>query len=324
MQPGSAIGTRRTGQPLRETPMPLGLVELKSISVAARLGSLSRAAAALNITQPALSRRIAEAEKSLGVQLFDRIPRGVRATEACLAFLQHAEIALANINEGRRAAADVERQQAQVLQIGMMEALCDDVLIAACEATQFSFPGVGITFASALTSAQVSADVLAGDVRLGLRYRQDPSTNLDSAWLADDDVIVACAPSHPLASAGTASLDELEQAQWIGFPLPIDRTVTPDVDEGLAIAGYHNWRTMSVSTIYARLELLKAGFGVGLVRKALVASQLATGSIVELRTPLNLRVPIYLTWRRGSDLGEAAERLRDELVSAYSAAKPSA
>ncbi|RYE37512.1 MAG: LysR family transcriptional regulator, partial [Hyphomicrobiales bacterium] len=68
--------------------MGLGLVELRSVISAARLGSFGRAAAALHVTQPALSRRIAEAEASLGVQLFERLSRGVRPTDACLAFLR--------------------------------------------------------------------------------------------------------------------------------------------------------------------------------------------------------------------------------------------
>src|SRR5687768_16416348 len=108
--------------------MALGIPELRSISLAARLGSLSRTADALNITQSALSRRIAEAERSLGITLFDRLPRGVKPTEACLAFLQHAEIALTSINEGREAALDVQKRRMQAISIGVLEVLCDEML----------------------------------------------------------------------------------------------------------------------------------------------------------------------------------------------------
>src|SRR5262245_44673577 len=88
--------------------MPLELANLRAVLTAARLGSFSRAAEALNITQPALSRGIAEAESALEVQLFERRPRGVQATEACLAFIGHAETALNSIENGREAVRETE------------------------------------------------------------------------------------------------------------------------------------------------------------------------------------------------------------------------
>jgi DNA-binding transcriptional LysR family regulator len=289
--------------------MPLDLPQLRSVSVAARLGSLSRAAETLNITQSALSRRIAEAERSLGVLLFERQSRGVKPTEACRAFLRHAEIALVGLEEGREAARDVQDRRQRDVAFGVLEIFCDARLLGACQ------PPMSVSLKTVNASAEVSADLLAGTVKLGLRYRRDASPQLESAWVANDPVVVACAPGHPLAAAGRADMDELEAAQWIGYPTVIDRTTTT-YQEGLRQAGVQGWRMMDAATVYGRLRLAEAGLGLTLVRRACILEQLADGRLVEIETPLATEIPMVLTWRRGY-LGDAAAALRDRILGAY-------
>lgn len=296
--------------------MPLGLPELESISLAARLGSLSRTAEALNITQPALSRRITEAERSLGVKLFDRLPRGVKPTAACLAFLRHAEVALASISDGRDAALDVQNRRAREIAISLLEIFCDTLLLDACRATSAAVEGTSISFNIAITSTEVSTDLLSGGTRLGLRYRRDTSPQFDSVWLADDPVVAVCAPSHPLAAARRATIEQLEQVQWIGDPIAMDRDTTALLG-AMSQTGFQNWNTMSAPTIFSRIALAEGGFGVALVRRACVQNQLLRGTVIELDTPLNSDIPVFLTWRRGSYLGEAGEHLRNELLENY-------
>ncbi|MCB2075335.1 MAG: LysR family transcriptional regulator [Novosphingobium sp.] len=294
--------------------------ELKAVSTAARLGSLSRAANVLHITQPALSRRIAEAEKSVGVVLFERLPRGVKATEACLAFLRHAEIALTSIDEGIDAALQMQSDKVHSLSIGLLEVLCDDTLTKCCREVLTSFVGSSISFSVSSWSSDISADLTSGKIKLGLRYRKDSSPQLESIWIADDPVIVVCASSHPLAKNSEVTVEELEQVQWVGAPMAIDRT-SDNYDEGLRFLGFEGWKTMEVSTIHARTKLSEAGFGVALIRRACVVDQLEAGSLVELSTPLSLSIPIFLAWRRGAYLGRMADKLISELRGAYTNAR---
>ena len=296
--------------------MPLGILELKSISLASRLGSLSRTAEALNITQPALSRRISEAERSLGIKLFDRLPRGVKPTDACLAFLRHAEVALTSISDGRDAALDVQNRRVRAVSIGLLEVFCDNFLVDACRATAAGIKGASISFTIAITSTEVSADLLSGATKLGLRYRRDTSPQFEAVWLADDPVVAICAALHPLAASGHATIEQLEQVQWIGNPIAMDRDATALLGD-MSQTGFQNWKTMSAPTLFSRIALVEAGFGVALVRRACVEDQLQRGSVIELDTPLNSAISVFLAWRRGSYLGEAGEYLRDQLVEKY-------
>lgn len=62
--------------------MSLQHPELNALVAVARLGSFTRAAASLNLTQPGLSRRIRVIGESLDASLFDRLPEGARLTDA--------------------------------------------------------------------------------------------------------------------------------------------------------------------------------------------------------------------------------------------------
>src|SRR3954471_2954102 len=62
--------------------MPLNLNHLRIFREVLERGSITAAASALRISQPAVSRQLAEFESVLGTQLFDRLPRGIRATSA--------------------------------------------------------------------------------------------------------------------------------------------------------------------------------------------------------------------------------------------------
>src|SRR5918999_897407 len=73
----------------------------------ARAGTISRAAEALFVTQPALTARLQALEGALGAQLFVRSRQGSRLTDAGRALLPHAERALAVLQRGREAVEEV-------------------------------------------------------------------------------------------------------------------------------------------------------------------------------------------------------------------------
>ena len=69
---------------------PLDWELCRSFLAVLREGNLSRAALALQLTQPTLGRHIAELEKALGVSLFTRSPQGLKPTAEALQLKPHA------------------------------------------------------------------------------------------------------------------------------------------------------------------------------------------------------------------------------------------
>ena len=86
------------------TPFDLNLRHLRALDLIVDLGSMSAAAQAVNLTQPALTQGLAKLERQLGRPLFDRNPDGVLPTEAGLLIAGRARAAFAHLGSAARAA----------------------------------------------------------------------------------------------------------------------------------------------------------------------------------------------------------------------------
>jgi DNA-binding transcriptional LysR family regulator len=86
------------------------MIEIEAFVAVARHGGLTRAAAALQISQPAVSRRLDLLERELGARLFERQRGGMRLTDAGAAFLPHAHQVLASVRDGTAAVQALEQE----------------------------------------------------------------------------------------------------------------------------------------------------------------------------------------------------------------------
>ncbi|HEY3070821.1 MAG TPA: LysR family transcriptional regulator, partial [Gaiellaceae bacterium] len=94
------------------------LAQIAAFVETARRRSVSRAADALFISQPALTARLKGLEADLGAELFIRTPRGMRLTDSGEAFLPYAVRALETLTDGRMQVNAIERGGAGRLAIG--------------------------------------------------------------------------------------------------------------------------------------------------------------------------------------------------------------
>jgi DNA-binding transcriptional LysR family regulator len=99
--------------------MGLDRRHLEHVEAVARHRSVTRAAEALGLTQPALSRSIQEVERMLGLRLFDRMPQGVMPTSACEAVLERARGLIAGFEELEREAERIGERYTGRLAIGL-------------------------------------------------------------------------------------------------------------------------------------------------------------------------------------------------------------
>jgi DNA-binding transcriptional LysR family regulator len=81
----------------------MSLAQIEYFVAVSETGHVGRAAEALRIAQPAVSRQIRNLEDELGARLFVRSARGMRLSEAGDVFLEHARAILAQIDDARRA-----------------------------------------------------------------------------------------------------------------------------------------------------------------------------------------------------------------------------
>jgi DNA-binding transcriptional LysR family regulator len=220
-------------------------------------GSLTRAAAVLHISQPALSHQIAAIERELGTPVIERLPRGIRPTAAGLAAVAEARTALAAAGRaviaGRRAAAGAGGR----IRIACAETMTAWVLVPVLRAWRRRSPDVELDLME-YTSADRMLDVLlAGgtDITVG---PQPTRTDEHIEVLGREEIVVVASAEHrfagldavPLAELAAEPLvhyhpdngfagwiDQFAAARGVVLPQPALRTGSPRTAAHLAAAG---------------------------------------------------------------------------------------
>lgn len=202
--------------PLNVVARRVTLRELRLLLAVARSGSILKAANEIGITQPALSKSIADLEGTFGVRLFDRTNRGVTPTP-------HGEILLrraAGVFEELRQAVDelafLTDATRGELRIGGTPTMCAGLLPRIVSAVQSRRPKFLFHIAE-LESDKLGSEVLTRSLDLGIGREHLGSDNDQLAFdrLFDDRLFVVAGAQHPLAGRRSISLEETLSHQWV-------------------------------------------------------------------------------------------------------------
>ena len=205
-------------------PARLDLRHLRSFLLVAEHGSLGRAAEALGLSQPALSRQMRELEYDVGVQLLERVTRGVELTAAGEALQSDARGILAVVD---RLPAEVKRAKRGALErrcvIGVVPHPHIDTITALTVAEMESrSPRVRVGTRSVESPAQAAALTSSEiDLAIGFRYPARVPTGNEFArvGLFDDEMCYAIlAAKHPFPGRAEVSLAELSVVPFMWGP----------------------------------------------------------------------------------------------------------
>jgi DNA-binding transcriptional LysR family regulator len=283
--------------------------------------SVSRAADALFISQPALTARIKALEADLGSQLFVRTPRGMRLTDAGSAFLPYAVRALETLTDGRMQVNALERGGAGRLVIGAAPAVSTYVLPPLLRRFSEGYPRVSMSVRTG-HSEEILALVLREQVNVGLvRALQHP--DILSTPLYEDRLVLVVERSHPFAKAGRIRMKQLADEQLVQF----DRTSSyRDLTSALFVtAGVSPAGRMELDNIDAAKKMVEQGFGVALLPQTSVADELEAGSLAEVQivdaTPVRRKIVAITRRDAGPPAGHAKaflatfDEIRGELTN---------
>lgn len=254
-------------------------------------GTLTAAARKAHLSQPALTASLQRLEASFGAKLLLRGPGGASLTAAGEALLPRARAALAALEDGRRAVAEVQGLKAGEVRIGAGATACTYLLPPLLAQFRSKHPGVRFLLRE-LTPDQVQDALERNEIDLGV-----VTTPGGEPW-REDPVVLVAAPG--LDARG---------ASFITFPRgSTTRTLLErDFPEAIIV--------MELSSIAAVKGNVRAGIGVALVSRSAVENDLASGRLVLVDDP---RTPIPRTMslvHRGADrLPPAAASLRRLLL----------
>jgi DNA-binding transcriptional LysR family regulator len=230
-------------------------------------GSFSRAADALFLTQPAISKRIQGLEQSLGVALFDRIGKSVRLTEAGHALLPGCKRIIDEVEEGRRIVSNLRETTSGLLSLATSHHIGLHRLPPVLREFSRQFPEVELKL-SFMDSEEACRQILNGEIELAiitLPGESDGRLELVPVW--HDPLCITVSTQHELAAPGRHSLKQLLETDAI---LPATGTYTRKlIDQALGLDD--SVRTL-IETHY--LETIKAMVQAGLGWSMLPSSML--------------------------------------------------
>ncbi|WP_434299787.1 LysR family transcriptional regulator [Corallococcus exiguus] len=293
-------------------PSPrLDVRDLRVVLALAAAGTTARAAAALHLTQPAVSRALLAAEERLGARLFDRTPRGLVPTPAGQELVAGATRILVELG-------DLEhRVRAPVAPSIRLRLVCECYtayhwLPSALVTLRKSLPGLHLSLAVEHTQDPVPA-LVAGELDVALLTTSTvPRAGLESRPLFSDEIIFVVAASHPLASRRALTREDLREHTVLTGQTP---------------AAESHWfmtqvfgrerprlRVERLPLTEAILDVARAGLGVAVLSEWISTPHLGKGDLVVKRLASGpLRRPWRMTWRK--EVGDSALRLLAALES---------
>jgi DNA-binding transcriptional LysR family regulator len=289
----------------------VSLDQLRGFVEVARRGSFTAAARDLSITQPSLTRRLASLEKSLGTPLFVRTRTGVVPTEAGERFMDHALRALASIDAGREALAELEGELRGTVSVGAVPTvgayLLPDVLARFCG----MHPNVRLRLREDLHT-ELEDSVAKGEIDLALLNMPLRRAELVVRRLWTEDYVLAVHETHRFASSRTAiSLRDIAREPLLIVP------VSP-ASHALAVASERNGVALHVVVEADNHEALRRmvarGIGVAIFPRIMAAGGPSQLRYLEIGDA-TLRRRVALVTHGTAYLGAAARALRDAIVA---------
>lgn len=251
-----------------------------------------RAAARMDLTQPALSQQIKRLEAQVGFALFTRTRRSVELTEAGTAMLAPARAAVA----ATQATEDLARAHASGEQGELRLGLSPGVHYLAqrwlaCFARER--PGVRVRARQDGTGALIR-QIAAGELELALGSCAEPREGVTVEPLLDEPVVVAVAGSHPLAARAAVALGDLcgqrfalvDPADGPGYNRAVRglcRRAGFEPSAGTAVRGPMAWETA-----------VRAGGCVGLTTRSAAVSSARDVQLLALEPPVHLPAQLLL------------------------------
>ncbi|WP_406404081.1 LysR family transcriptional regulator [Streptomyces sp. NBC_00879] len=292
---------------------------LAALVAVAEAGSITRAAARLGYTAPALSQQLAKLEREAGAALLVRSHRGARLTAAGELLAARARRVLDEMDRARHELARLSGLSGGRLRVGTFTTVGVHLLPPVLSSFRRAHPDVELTVAEYEPPGGILA-VAAGEVDLALTHTYEPAepapppAGVVLEPLLVEELVLVTAPGHALAGGS----GRLPVAGLAGQPLISSAPSHPPrkgVETALARAGATP-AVLCESPGYALVcALVSAGIGVAVVPE-MVAAMSATPLGVRQLDPADFRRTISVA-HRGEESGPAAESLRALLRGAF-------
>lgn len=278
----------------------------------ARAGSISGGAAAARVSQPAVSKQIAELEGALGVRLLERLPRGCRLTEAGEILADYARRWQALEEDAAHAIDEFRGLKRGRLCLGASLTVAGYLLPKVLAEFHRLYPGIELQVRTANTR-QVQAALLEGSIEFGLTEGVHEAPDLESEVFFEDELVAIAPAGHPLLARRDVTAREFCREPLVLRELGSGTRAA--IEQALGRKKLKVEPLLSIGSPEAIKGAVICGMGLAIVSRLIVDLELRSGSlgIVPLKD-LTIRRPMRRQRMRGRSESPAAAKFREVLA----------
>lgn len=291
------------------------ILDLRAFLAVVELEGFNRAAEALHLSQPALSRRIQKLEASIGATLLERTTRHVSPTALGLELMPLVRRMLEEFDGSLFAARDRGARRNELVTIACLPTAAFYFLPTVIKQFNRDYPDIRFRILD-LTATEGLQAVLRGEVEFGINFMGTADPDLIFDRIAEDPFVLAIRRDHPLAEEEEIGWQDLLPYRLITVHRSSgNRTL---LDATLARANIELQWFYEVTHLSTSLGLVEAGLGISVLPRTATPGQ--DHPFIVTRPLLNPQISrtIGVVRRRGATLSPAAEHFRAMLMGMWS------
>lgn len=265
----------------------------------ATLLSFTKAALSLHMAQPPLSRQIKLLEEELGVDLFDRVGRGIRLTEAGRYFFDQTRHITQRLEETVKATQRIGRKDKRWFGLGFVPSVLYGYMPEFIRQLRELDPQVEIGLVELTTLQQFDA-LKTGRIDIGLGRILLADAEVERLILIDEPLIAALPASHPLSSRSHLSLADMLNLPLILYPAKPRPSYADHLLDLFNKNDYTPNVVQEVNELQTAIGLVAAGVGAALVPASVRGLHRRDVVYVELDAS-GFTSPVMLSWRKRDD-----------------------
>ncbi|MBR0754341.1 LysR family transcriptional regulator [Bradyrhizobium jicamae] len=216
--------------------MTLEVQQLAAFLAISKHGSIGRAAVAMDLTQPAVTRALKRLEHRLGTVLFERHPSGVIPTPAADSLLPYAEEIVSNAKAALEQVASLRGHSSSIVRIGAVASMSNSIVPEVINRLLVKWPSLRVQLLDAVED-QLSEALARREIDVAIAgFLQESEVPFLRRDGLTDSLVAFAHPEHALAKKGRLTLHDIATARWVLPPrsiLPMQEFVRRFRDAGL-------------------------------------------------------------------------------------------
>jgi DNA-binding transcriptional LysR family regulator len=291
--------------------MPFNLRQIEVFRAVMVAQSISGAAKALHVSQPAVSRLISYTEQRVGLTLFERIKGRLYPTPEARRLFEEVSAVYNSVQRVNQVAEELISQGSGVLRVGCSANLSQSLLPQAVASFARGHPEILVVLET-MSPHNLVQHIFGQQVEIGVAYMHVPHPSLATQLLYANHIVAVLPDGHPLAAGTELHVEELANEPFIGYAsdIPFGQVVRQCFE---GIDRLPKTR-VEVQQAHVACALVAAGVGVALVDEQTVRSQQWRGITTRPVVP-HIPTPVHVFHAMHQPLSRPAQEFISVLKS---------